>query len=970
MGGAANAASATITQPYAKPDMFFTAPNDTVSGEVILRGYVEDDQRIGGVSLKFDNTTVPILEPGSDANSPDDSAKLLKATTDAANRVALYETIDLNRHRVEWAYLWNTETAPSNVVVGNVTVQAIAYAANASNAKKDDIKTNSDLITYADAISTANNSQTGKPNNETYDIYNSNFDAAMPRYNQMSFNLRPYITGFVRNTASNNTRSRQGRYMFYRGEAVVVKGFNLSGGNATNPVIRLQGTGTTSGTAAGNLLTTSEVTTPGIYGLDTMPASRYQQFTVPADEETGNGVVMYRVGSDTNYQYAVNTYNGTAEADGENRTERKIIAAVSTKQEQSTLLASIRPAYILPWNIEYSPGTEGSELWDDFVQVHIWQSDDVITDSDRGRFNKGANLSVFDPSMSIDPATGTLWESHNEGGGNGWNTGSTKVSSNAGDAWDTRNNQSESPAIVAGFIDPIINSDIYISTQPSGKSASNNDNKYTVWTVYSNTGRSGQTGSWHNYGGIFISGPEGGNTGLDPGSGGGQVSVATNNGFGTVATVAARSQYIVESTGYNAGTDTTGNINWPPGNKSDPPSRKQFNNPHIVTWYGEGTYKTGTVDDTAVNSEHIHVSYYDNKDKSLKYRYNRRGRPGNMGSTGDQGNLNMNQIRDRNNQHYAWTNLDGGFDPDDENAFNAANNDSWVTSNNITGFGSYSGDNGGWYMSPFDTFTGAIAKNGRVRQADSTYTTERSTDAGEHNSIAVTKNGFPVIAYYDRQHNQLRIAISDATVPIAASHWATQYVFPDSGTGVQTGTGVQNKTGTGEYVSMKIDTQTGTENPDVVHIAALNSNTKNLVYITGTISGKVFTFTKAQVVDSVGSVGQWCALSLDSNGSPWISYLDEGYKNLRDGVKMAYYNPNVFYKGGYTFSGQDKDINGTAINGWEAMHVPTKFKVESARLGMECYPTRNYTGTTADKSWGGAVGYLGQDYYRIAYYVK
>jgi len=62
-----------------------------------------------------------------------------------------------------------------------------------------------------------------------------------------------------------------------------------------------------------------------------------------------------------------------------------------------------------------------------------------------------------------------------------------------------------------------------------------------------------------------------------------------------------------------------------------------------------------------------------------------------------------------------------------------------------------------------------------------------------------------------------------------------------------------------------------------------------------------------------------------------------------------------------------------SVSGWEAMHVPTQFRVENARVGMECYPVRNpqtFTGTAPAKFWRGAVGYLGQDYFRAAYYVE
>jgi len=153
----------------------------------------------------------------------------------------------------------------------------------------------------------------------------------------------------------------------------------------------------------------------------------------------------------------------------------------------------------------------------------------------------------------------------------------------------------------------------------------------------------------------------------------------------------------------------------------------------------------------------------------------------------------------------------------------------------------------------------------------------------------------------------------------------------------------------------------------------------------------VLTGVTVQVVDSVGSVGRWCALSLDSSGNPWISYMDESYLGSRDGAKVAFLNKTTYYKGvagGTYFPGQYTDLYGASLEGWETMHVPTKYRVENSiegpgrehgRLGMECFPTRNVTPTTNNKMWSGAVGYLSQDAgdtggpmdrYRVAYYVK
>jgi hypothetical protein len=896
MGGAATAADASITKPFADPAGFFGT--DTVSGRVVLRGYAEDDQRVQRVNLVIGTETITILDypsGGTTAGNPADSADYMSPktgmlaipTTQAAN-VYYTDSIDLYRHRVEWAYIWDTEAIPASTVVGNnIIVSVVSY--NRNGATGAGIKDRSGEI-RAPGDPHVNTPDLNKPFEATRpntSPFNPGFPANLNKYNYITVNLRPYITGFLRNKTlfSHDTRSRQGRYMFYREETAVLKGFNLSTGTAS-----INGTAVTTGNVPAADLNS--------YGIAAANNNRYRLVTIGANAVTGNGLVTYSLGTGRD---AVNTGG-----------ERTRAVAPATP---------VRPAYIMPWNIEYSPGVDGSRLWDDFTQVHIWQSNDSTNGPDGGRFPKGGdNMEVFDPAMSIDPKNGNLWESHNEGGGNGGNTGSTKVSNNNGVA----------SFLVASFIDPITNSDIYISPRDSGYNG--NNFAYTVWTASSIIGKPGGGQEWRNFGGIWINGPEGSNVDHTQ-----AVGTTANNGFNAAASVSARSQYHGESTFYNSypytGNNTTPNPNLPVGG----PALNQFKNPHIVTDYRDG-------------SDHIHVSYYDTKDGSIKYRYNRRGGPGTItgGTGGNQYNGLSNALT---NVPRAWTNLDGGFDAEDQN----------------------SASNAG-------TFAGVTISNANTRIVNyaerSALTEANRSNAGEYNSIAVTSQGYPVVAYYDKTKQKLKLAISNNTVPILAANWRIEEnVIPaDKQLAF---------TGTGEHVSMKIDTRV---TPNVVHIAAMNSMNKTLVYIRGTLGAdRSYTNTALQVVDSVGSVGRWCAISLDSDGYPWISYQDESYQGSRDGIKLAHYNPSRYYKGSNTTAngaiidephrrGQDVDMLNVNIAGWEAMHVPTRFRVENARQGMECYPTRNYTGTPAPnpaaKFWRGAVGYLGQDYFRAAYYVE
>jgi hypothetical protein len=637
---------------------------------------------------------------------------------------------------------------------------------------------------------------------------------------------------------------------------------------------------------------------------------------------------------------------------------------------------------VQPWNKEFSAGKEGSDLWDDYTMVHIWQSNDTNTNADQGRFKRSSNAAILItyPSMSIDPATGTLWSSHNEGGGGGGNTGSTKVSNNLDNPTFAGGNNPEFDANalrVAQFLDPIVDSDIYISTRPSGTTGQLN---YTVWSTYSLIGRGGSSGQgslWRNMGGLFITGPQGSalaaggtafdnltqqNSGVSGGNG--------TNGFVNASHHSARSQYIVESTTYNGTYD---NVNPPKMSaatisyRADPLSLNQFRNPHVVTAYNGG-------------EEHIHVAYYDTLTQSIKYRYNRRNAPGVVYGDGTSGTSSTSYMTAANNPVYGWTNLDGGWDPEDQYPLTATTPFTAVGSNErIVGYGNPTtgnfNTNGGFRNTALPTGLTTPSAN----TAGTKNVIANKNDTGEHNAIAVTSQGYPVIAYYDATQQRLKLAVSRSTTPFAATNWTIRdNVIPS---------GNKLSSGTGQYVSMRIDT---TVTPNIVHIAALNATNKQVVYIRGTLNptagttgtyglyqtdttatNNVLTNVAVSAVDTVGSVGAWCKISLDGAGNPWIAYQDETWVNSRDGVKVAFLDTATFYKGatGTTFAGEDIDLYGNNITGWEAMHVPTQFRVRNTRLGMENFPTRNVT-TTATKFWKGAVGYLSDDYFRIAYYVE
>jgi hypothetical protein len=875
MGGAANANRATIYNPELTPattsGAFFET--DTVSGEVILRGYVEDDQRIGRVALTIGSAT-PFDILTSKTPEGTSAAAILTVPNAVSDKVKFTETIDLDRHRVEWAYLWDSETMPSGLIVGDINIAVKAYSYHATPTSQ---------LPSADRVFDETTA-----NDNIHDYYNPDFPTYSAsdnfrRYNQIPVNIRPYITGILRDTSAHNTRSRQGWYMLARNETAVVKGFNLGGGNTTRTAISL---------ATGTNNATPVTTSAGNFGLTgTPPAYRYRQFTVNPAQATGNGMVTLTVTAGATNYPAVNTGGGRG-------------------------ITANRPNAIQPWNTERSSGIEGSDLWDDFTSVHIWMSNNTnsgTTDVDNGSFLSTNNWVIMNPAMSIDPATGVLYASYNEGGVEGGTAGGPgQNTSNGAFLLETTNNNSTGNTRDNRrmyFRDPMIHSDIYRTANDS-------------WMVTSIIGVATSTGNqrgWRSFGGIYIYGPDGKEVRLSQGS------MDTIN--------QATKFYLAESTWYNSSQDS------PTGPTQSSPTytaqTDQFMNPHIIT--------SGT------NDLHIHVSYYDSKDGSIKYRYNQRNAVGTIdnaddGSTASANTINGTTAGNPFGTGYIakmWTNLDGGLDADDTAEARYAHT------------------------------TGTINANARVVGWDTdiatTKTARGSINAGEHNAIAVTGSGFPVIAYYDATHSRLKLAISSSTSPILASAWTIQdNIIPT--------TNLSNS-GTGQYVSMAI-------NGSTVHIAAMNTN-GNLVYVTGTVSTTAFTLGKVQVVDSNGTVGRWCKISLDSGGNPWIAYQEAGYIGSRDGVKLAYLNQDRFTKGRTTHAGKDIDLNGGDVTGWETMHVPTTYTVENpvigtgelGRIGLENFPTiRNTTATRPTGSNGipnfAAVSYLSSDKYRIAYYVK
>jgi hypothetical protein len=214
---------------------------DTLSGKVILRGYAKDDQRIKEIKLTIGgDTEFSILVEDTAAG---ENKGLLKAAVAGAY---VFNKLDLAGHEVEWAYVWDTEAKPANIVVGdNVTVKV----------KAED---------YRSTPNVNNNVVQGDGSGATSNRFYTEFKA----------DLRPYITGIERDTGKgySSLRSRHGWYTFSREETIKVNGFNLKDSGNTTITLKTMENGGTGGSANAAGTGTSNVIT----------------FTVPANASSGD----------------------------------------------------------------------------------------------------------------------------------------------------------------------------------------------------------------------------------------------------------------------------------------------------------------------------------------------------------------------------------------------------------------------------------------------------------------------------------------------------------------------------------------------------------------------------------------------------------------------------------------------------------------------------------------------------------
>ena len=196
-------------EPRSKSTFNLETPD--ISGKVILRGEVLDDQRISSISLNLNNSTVEIARWNG--------TSLVAVNEVVENKATLVKNeLGLSGHYVEWAYVWNTNDFVGSDVIVSVTA-------------KDATSNSSGVVDYAGATNT--------PRTEK-----NMFSLSGWGYNNMTMDVVPYITGLVTTLSKiekrNPTvygRSALGKYPVYyyrktvsegiESERITVQGFNI-----------------------------------------------------------------------------------------------------------------------------------------------------------------------------------------------------------------------------------------------------------------------------------------------------------------------------------------------------------------------------------------------------------------------------------------------------------------------------------------------------------------------------------------------------------------------------------------------------------------------------------------------------------------------------------------------------------------------------------------------------------------------
>ncbi len=167
-----------------------------------------------------------------------------------------------------------------------------------------------------------------------------------------------------------------------------------------------------------------------------------------------------------------------------------------------------------------------------------------------------------------------------------------------------------------------------------------------------------------------------------------------------------------------------------------------------------------------------------------------------------------------------------------------------------------------------------------------------TNDAGSWLSMAVTPDGQPAIAYYDRSMDALGYAVGTVGKDGSAT-WAREEVdsYPDEN-GLNPGD-------SGRYASMAID---GRGQVWIAYQDSSNGTLKVAHRADGAWDAKLADVGGGSKPDS----GYWASLALDTSGNPVVAHYDQGMGTLR----VARWNGSAF-TGAVAHEGEDRGLADT-----------------------------------------------------------
>ena len=321
----------------------------------------------------------------------------------------------------------------------------------------------------------------------------------------------------------------------------------------------------------------------------------------------------------------------------------------------------------------------------------------------------------------------------------------------------------------------------------------------------------------------------------------------------------------------------------------------------INTSYNYYANDTGWDSITVDSNGKVHISYYDSTNGYLKYATSAQsswstGILDMRGNVGQYSAVSADSSGKTYISYYDATNGILKYATDSSGAWTAN------TVNNVPNVGQYSSStlntNKNANISFYDATNKVLKYATNSAGSWATTTVDSSADVGKYSSMTTDSLGKIYVSYYDATNGDLKYATNAAGVwttsivgdglgdygyytsiavdsnkkayiSYADAYGKLKFVTNSSGTwAISTiDTGTTTNANQYQYTSLRLDSSNN------AYLCYYDSTNHDLKYAAGTNSGGVISWATV-TIDSVGDVGSYCSLALDSNKKVHISYYD------------------------------------------------------------------------------------------------